>query len=95
MITMDCIGNDGSVEEFYLVLLDGRLEYSVRICRWVAFRFSCIHAAVKECKFMLYLLMKWPNMTSSVNRRSSFLGRKAEVGLNNLIENTSLSLFCS
>lgn len=32
VIAMDCVGNDGSVEEFYLVLLDGRLEYSVRIC---------------------------------------------------------------
>ena len=26
---MECFGNEGSLEEFYLVLLDGRLEYSV------------------------------------------------------------------
>ena len=64
MIAMDCVGNDGSVEEFYLVLLDGRLEYSVRFCRCEAFRFSCIHAAFKEFKYKLYLLIKEPNMTS-------------------------------
>jgi len=50
---MDCVGNDGSVEEFYLVLLDGRKEYSVRFCRFEAFRFSCIHAAVKEFEYTL------------------------------------------
>lgn len=63
---MDCVGNDGSVEEFYLVLLDGRLEHSVRFCRCEAFRFSRIHAAVKEFKCTLYLLIDYPNMTSSV-----------------------------
>ena len=69
---MDCVGNDGSVEEFYLVLLDGRLEHSVRACRCEAFRFSCRHAAVKEFKCTIYLLIEYLNMTSSVDMEQLF-----------------------
>lgn len=87
---MDSVWNDGSVEEFYLVLLDRRLDYSVRICRWESFCLLCILAAVEECKCTLYLVIKYPSVTSSVDWRSSFSWQKGQVGLNNVIQNTSL-----
>lgn len=67
MIAMDSVRNNGSVEEFYLVLLDRRLDYSVRICRWEYFCLLCILAAVKECKCTLYFVIIYPNVTSSVD----------------------------
>lgn len=59
---MDCDGNDGFVEEFYLVFLDGRLEYLVRICCCEDFCFLCIYVVVKEFKCMFYLLIEYFNM---------------------------------
>lgn len=41
MIAMDSVWNDGAVEEFYLVLLDRRLDYSVRICQICHLSFAC------------------------------------------------------
>lgn len=91
MKAMDCLGNDGSVEEFYLVLLDGRLEYSVRVCRREAFRFSCIYAAIEEFKCTLYFVDKITQHDVLSELKEFFSWQKAELGLNNLIENTSLS----
>jgi len=41
VIAMDSVWNDGAVEEFYLVLLDRRLDYSVRICQICHLSFAC------------------------------------------------------